>query len=303
VEKPTPEGDEVLVKVQAASLNYGDKALVKGEPFLIRLMGYGLFKPKHRIPGGDIAGQVEAVGPNVKAFRPGDRVFGDIGASGFGAYAEFVAAPESALAPMPSNASFEAAASLPQASVVALQGLRDNGRIQAGQKVLVNGASGGVGTFAVQIAKAYETEVTGVCSAKNMDLVRSIGADHVIDYNHQDFTQSGERYDLIFDIVADRSIGAYMGALNPNGSYVACAFNPTALFFGGLFSKKDGIKASALVHKPDTGDLRQIKKLVEVGKIVPVIDCSYPLRQTPEAMRYLDGPHHGKVVITMEGSE
>jgi NADPH:quinone reductase-like Zn-dependent oxidoreductase len=303
VEKPAPREGEVLVKIRAASLNYGDKALVRGEPFLIRLMGYGLLKPKYAIPGGDIAGRVEAVGGNVKELHPGDEVFGDIGACGFGAFAEYVSAPEGALAPKPANVTFEQAAAVPQAAVVALQGLRDKGRIQPGQKVLINGASGGVGSFAVQIAKAFGAEVTGVCSTRNLDMVRSIGADHVIDYTQEDFTENEGCYDLIFDIVANRSISDYMRVLSPRGSYVACAFNPTSLFFGSLVSKADGKKASSLSHKPNRSDLLFMEELLAAGKVVPFVDRVYRLSQLPEAMRYLDeGPHRGKVVVTLEGA-
>ncbi len=301
VEKPTPIDDEVLVKIQAASLNFGDKALVKGEPFLVRLMGYGLLKPKHRIPGGDIAGQVAAVGANVKQFQPGDAVFGDIGACGLGAFAEYVSVPGNVLTPKPANLTFDQAAAVPQAAVVALQGLRDKGQIQPGQKVLINGASGGVGTFAVQIAKSFDTEVTGVCSAQNLEQVRSIGADHVIDYKQEDFTQAEGRYDLIFDIVANRSTSDYLQALSPQGSYVACAFNPTSLFLGAFISKADGKKASSLAHKPNQQDLVFMKALLESQKVVPVIDRRYPLQGVPEAMKYLgSSQQRGKVVITLQ---
>lgn len=300
VEKPTPGENEVLVKVHAASINYGDKALVKGEPFLVRLMGYGLLKPKYAIPGGDIAGRVEAVGRNAKQFQPSDEVFGDIGDCGFGAFAEYVAVPENVLALKPVNLTFEEAAAVPQAAVVALQGLRDKGQIQPGQKVLINGASGGVGTFAVQIAKALGTEVTAVSSAKNLDLVRSIGADHIIDHTREDFTKGERRYDLIFDIVANRSVSDYLRALTSQGHYVACAFNPTSLFLGPFISKKDGKKASSLNHKPNLKDLVFMKELLEAGKVVPVIDKRFPLSAVAEAMRYLEAGHHrGKVVITM----
>ncbi len=300
VKKPIPGDGDVLVKIQAASINFGDKALVKGEPFLVRLMGYGLLKPKHAIPGGDIAGRVEAVGKNVKQFQPGDEVFGDIGECGFGAYAEYVAVPENALALKPVNLTFEQAAAVPQAAVVALQGLRDKGQIQPGQKVLINGASGGVGTFAVQIARALGGEVTAVCSTKNLDLVRSIGADHVIDYTQADFTKGELRYDLIFDIVANRSVSDYMRVLTPQGNYVACAFNATSLFLGPFMSKKDGKKASSLVHKPNRKDLVFMKELLEAGKVEPVIDKRFPLSEVAAGMRWLgNGRHHGKVVITM----
>jgi len=303
VEKPTPKDDEVLVKIYAASINYGDKALVRGEPFLVRLMGYGLLIPKHTIPGGDMAGQVEAVGRNVTQFQPGDEVFGDISEYGFGAYAEYVSVPEDALTLKPSNVTFEEAAAVPQAAAVALQGLRDKGQIQRGQKVLINGASGGVGTFAVQIAKAYDTEVTGVCSTRNLELVRSIGADHVIDYTREDFTQSEQRYDLILDIVANRSVSDYMQALTPKGCYIAVAFNPTSLFLGSMISKSDGKKARSLSHKQNVDDLVFLRELIEAGKIKLVIDRRYPLGEVAEAMRYLEGYHQGKVVVIMEHNE
>ena len=301
VDKPVPNDEEVLIKVHAASINFGDTALVRGKPFMIRLMGYGLVKPKHQIVGTDIAGQVEAVGANIKQFRAGDEVFGDIGDFGLGAFAEYVSVPETALTLKPVNMTFIEAASVPQAAVVALQGLRNQGQIQGGQKVLINGASGGIGTFAVQIAKSFGTEVTGVCSTRNVDLVRSIGADHVIDYTQQDFTQNGHGYDLIFDIVANRSVSDYLRVLSTTGYYVACAFNPTTLFLGPIITRKSGKKIRQLSHKPNADDLVFMKELLESGKVVPVIDRCYPLREVPDAVRYLEkGQHYGKVVITMD---
>ena len=299
VETPAPGEGEVLVKIRAASINYGDAVLVSGKPLISRLMGYGLFKPKYAILGGDVAGQVEAVGRNTTLFHPGDKVFGDLGGCGFGAYAEYVCVPETALTKMPANLTFEQAAAVPQAAVVALQGLRDRGQIQAGKRVLINGASGGVGTFAVQIARALGAEVTGVSSARNLEMVRSIGAARVIDYTREDFTQNGERYDLIFDIVANRPISAYMQSLTATGIYVACAFNPAALFMGSLISKKGGKQARSLIHKPNSLDLAYMKELIEAGKVTPVIDRHYTLPQLSEAMQYLKGSHHGKVVIAV----
>ena len=199
VEKPIPKDNQVLVKVHAASVNYGNLVLLKGKPFLARF-AFGLLKPKYSIPGGDIAGRVEAVGKNVKQFQPGDEVFGDLSGCGWGGFAEYVSVPENVLALKPANMSFEEAAAVPMAAVTALQGLRDKGKIQSGQKVLINGASGGVGTFAVQIAKSFGAEVTGVCSTRNLDIVRSIGADHVIDYTKEDFTEKTQRYDLILAV-------------------------------------------------------------------------------------------------------
>ena len=299
VAKPTPGDDEVLVKIHASSVNYGDNALVRGKPLIARLWS-GLQKPKHHIPGGDIAGQVEAVGRDVKQFKPGDEVYGDIGAHGFGAYAQYASAPEKALALKPVNISYAEAATAPQYAVVALQGLRDQGQIQQGQKVLVNGASGGIGTFAVQIAKAYGAEVTGVCSGRNLELVRSLGADHVIDYTEEEFTEMDQRYDVILDIVANRSITDYTRALSPKGRYVAVAFNSSSLLLGSFISRKEGKKVSSLVHKQNTGDLVYMKELIEAGKVVPVIDRSFPLSEAAEAFRYFSEGHpSGKVVITV----
>jgi NADPH:quinone reductase-like Zn-dependent oxidoreductase len=300
VGKPAPAAGEVLVKIHAASINYGDTVLVKGKPFISRLMGYGFLKPKYKILGTDIAGQVEAVGGNTKQFQPGDEVFGDISECGFGAFAEYVSVPENALTLKPANLTFEQAAAVPQAAVVALQGLRDVGRLRLGQQALINGASGGVGSFAVQISKAFGAEVTGVCSNRNLDMVRSIGADHVIDYTQEDFTQNEPRYDLVFDIVVNHTLSDYLRVLKPEGSYVACAFNPTSLFIGPVISKTGNKKVSSLIHKPAVKDLVFIKELIEAGKVVPVIDRCYPLDEIPQAMRFLErNQHRGKVVITV----
>ena len=293
VEKPTPKDDEVLVRVYASSVNAGDLFLVRGKPFVVRLSN-GLLRPKYTIPGGDIAGQVEAVGRNVKQFQPGDEIFGDIGHCGFGAYAEYVSVPENALALKPVNMTYEEAAAVPQYALVALQGLRDKGQIQPGQKVLINGASGGIGTFAVQIAKSFGAEVTGVCSTRNLDMVRSIGADHVIDYTQEDFTKSQQHYDLILDIVANRSVSDYMRALSPKGRYVAVAFK-----LGVMFARGGDKKAIQLSHEPNVKDLVFMKELIEAGKVVPVIGRRYPLSEVAEALRYYgEGHPSGKVVIT-----
>jgi NADPH:quinone reductase-like Zn-dependent oxidoreductase len=300
VEKPTPKDNEVLVKIHAASICWADNATVRGKPFIARLSS-GLLKPKYTMPGFDIAGQVEAVGGNVKQFQPGDEVFGDLGDCGFGAFAEYVSVPENALALKPVNLTYEEAAAVPQYALVALQGLRDKGHIQHGQKVLINGASGGVGTFAVQIAKSFGAEVTGVCSTRNLDMVHSIGADHVIDYTEEDFTQKEQRYDLILDIVANRSISDYTRTLSPKGSYVAVAFNSSSLLLGPLISMTGSKKVSQLSHKPNVKDLVYMKELIEAGKVVPVIDRSYPLSEVAEAFRYYgEGHPSGKVVITVE---
>jgi NADPH:quinone reductase-like Zn-dependent oxidoreductase len=299
VERPTPDDDQVLVKVHAASVVWADLAFVKGEPFMSRLAS-GLREPRHKIPGMDIAGRVEAVGRKAKQFRPGDEVFGDLSRCGYGAFAEYVAVPEGELALKPANIPFEEAATLPQAALVALQGLRDKGQIQPGQKVLINGASGGNGTFAVQIAKSFGAEVTGVCSTRNLDLARSLGADQVIDYTQEDFTQGGQRYDLILDIVGNRTVSDCMRALRPKGTYVACAFSPVALLLGPLISILGSKKVVQLSHSPDVKDLAFVKELVEAGKVVPVIDKRYPLSEVAEALRnYEDGHAQGKVVITV----
>jgi NADPH:quinone reductase-like Zn-dependent oxidoreductase len=300
IETPTPKQGEVLVKIHASSINYGDRMLVLGKPFLIRLMGYGLLSPKHRILGGDIAGTVETVGENVTKFKSGDEVYADIGGAGFGGYAEYVSVPETVLTHKPSNITFEEAAAVPQAAAVALQGLRDKGEIKSGQKVLINGASGAIGTFAVQIAKAYDTEVTGVCSTQNVELVSSIGADHVIDYKKEDFTKGETKYDLILDIVANRPTADYMNALNTDGRYVAVAFNASTLFMGSMYSK-NGKKAVSLSHEPRVDDLVYLRELIEADKVKPVVDRIFPLGEIVEAMRYhKSGAPNGKVVINME---
>jgi NADPH:quinone reductase-like Zn-dependent oxidoreductase len=303
VPKPTPGDDEVLVKVHAASVNSGNLALVKGEPFVARFWS-GLLKPKYMIPGGDLAGRVEAVGGKVRQFKPGDEVFGDISASGFGAFAEYAAAPADTMALKPANITFEEAAAVPQAALVALQGLRDKGKIQPGQKVLINGASGGNGTFAVQIAKSFGAEVTGVCGTGNVEMVRSIGADQVIDYTKEDFTKNEQRYDLILAMAGHRSIFDYKRALSPRGIYVmvggASAQIFQAMLLGPFISKKGGKKLVNLYHRHSRKDLVFMKKLIEDGKVKPVIDRSYPLSGAAEALRYYgEGHARGKVVITV----
>jgi NADPH:quinone reductase-like Zn-dependent oxidoreductase len=304
VEKPIPGDDEVLVEVHAASVTYSSLMLIRGEPFVGRVMGLGLLRPKHKIPGGDLAGRVVAVGANVKQFQPGDEVYGDLSDCGRGAFAEYVAAPENALALKPANISFEEAAAVPEAALVALQALRDHGQIQPGQKVLINGASGGIGTFAVQIAKYFGAEVTGVCSTRNVDLVRSLGADHVIDYTKEDFTESGQGYDLILAAAGYRSIFDYRRALSPKGIYVstggAMAQTFQALLLGPLISMTGDKKLGAMLVKPNK-DLAFMREIIEAGKVKPVIDSCYPLSQAAEALRYYaDGHSRGKVVITVE---
>ena len=298
VERPTPGDNEVLVKIYAASANPADWHLMRAEPFLARLEN-GLLKPKNTRLGADVAGRVEVVGRNVTQFQAGDEVFGCMPLNELGGFAEYVCAREEAVALKPSRLTFEQAAVVPLAAFTALQGLRDKGQIQPGQKVLINGASGGVGTFAVQIAKSYGTEVTGVCSTRNLDLVRSIGADHVIDYTQEDFTQNGQRYDLIFDAVGNRSVSDYQRALSPNGICAVAGFTSLSRLFQVMFlgGKKIGLMQTAKANKKD---LLFIKELLEAGKVVPVIDRCYRLSAVPEAIRYLEEGHaQGKVVITV----
>jgi len=303
VEKPTPKDNEVLVKVHAASVTYSTLMLIKGEPFVGRLMGLGLLKPKQKIPGTDIAGQVQAVGRNAKQFQPGDEVFGDLSNCGRGGFAEYVCAPENALGLKPVNISFEEAAAVPEAALVALQALRDRGQIQPGQKVLIYGASGGIGTFAVQIAKYFGAEVTGVCSTRNLDMVRSIGADQVIDYTQEDFTKNGQFYDLIVSTAGYRSIFDYQRALRPKGIYVSTGGSMAQTFqgllLGPLISMTGSKKLGAMLVVPNK-DLDFMKELIEAGKVKPVIDRCYPLSEVPEALRYYgEGHARGKVVITV----
>ena len=307
VKKPAPTDHEVLVEVHAASVTYSNLMLVTGEPFVGRLMGMGLLKPKHKIPGSDIAGRIEAVGRNVKQFLPGDEVFGDLSNCGRGGFAEYVCAPEHAIGLKPANLSFEEAAAVPEAALVALQALRDSGQIKPGQKVLIYGASGGIGTFAVQIAKYFGAEVTGVCSTKNLDMVRSIGADHVIDYTKEDFTRNGQRYDLIVATAGYRSIFDYKRALSPKGIYVSTGGSMAqtfqALLLGPFISMTGSKKLGAMMVKPNK-DLVFMKELIEAGKVKPVIDRCYKLSEAAEALRYYgEGHARGKVVITVEHND
>lgn len=302
IEKPAPDENEVLVRVQAASVNAADWRMMRADPFLVRLYA-GLFRPKNiSVLGADIAGHVEAVGRNVSQFRPGDEVFGDMSANGFGGFAEYKCANESDLALKPSNIAFEEAAAVPLAGLTALHAVRDVGRLQAGQKVLINGASGGVGTFAVQLAKHFGAEVTAVCSTKKLDQARALGADHVIDYTREDFTRSGRRYDLILGLNGFRSIFDYRRALYPRGKYVMTGGKSAQLFqallLGPLLSMAGGRKVAVVTSKPNQQDLLFLKDLLESGKLKPVIDRRYPLSELPEAIRYLEEGHaSGKVVI------
>lgn len=302
VEKPTPKDDEVLIKVYAASVNKYDWHFLTADIFLIRVMGGGMLKPKYTRLGADIAGRVEAVGRNVKQFQPDDEVFGDISHGGF---AEYACAPESRLALKPANLSFEEAAAVPMAALTALQGLRDEGQIQPGQKVLINGASGGVGTFAVQIAKSFGAKVTAVCSPRNLDQARSIGADQVIDYTREDFTQNRLQYDLILAASGYHSLSAYKRALTRKGIYVMAGGSTAQIFqamlMGSWMSETGGKKIGGVSAKIDQKDLGLIKELIEADKVKPVIDRYYPLGEAAEALRYLgEGHARGKVVIIVE---
>jgi NADPH:quinone reductase-like Zn-dependent oxidoreductase len=304
VEKPTPEAGEVLVRVHAAAVTFGDPAVVRGEPFIVRLWS-GLRAPKYQIPGKEVAGTVEAVGRQVTQFQPGDEVYGDLSDCGWGAYAEYVAVPEKLLAPKPANVSFEEAAAVPESARVALQGLRDKGQIQAGDKVLINGASGGVGSFAVQIAKALGGEVTAVCSTRNLDNARASGADHVIDYTKEDFTQNGQQYDLILACNGYHSLPAYRRALRPGGRYVATGGTMGQIFqsmlLGPIISLTGDKKMGSLGElKQSQEDLIFMKELLEAGKVKPFVERRYPLSETAEALRYISEGHaQGKVVISI----
>jgi NADPH:quinone reductase-like Zn-dependent oxidoreductase len=305
VAKPAPEDDEVLIKIHAASVNAYDWHLLTADFALVRLMGGGLFKPKNPRPGEDVAGRVEAVGRNVRQFRPGDEVFGDLCECGCGGFAEYVCARENALVLKPANITFEQAAAVPMAAVTALHGLRDIGHIQPGQNVLINGASGGVGTFAVQIAKSFGAEVTAVCSPTNLEQAHKLGADIVIDYTKEDFTQSGQRYDLILAANGYHPLSAYKRALSPRGTYVMAGGSLTqimqAMLLGHWMSQTGGKKMAALTSRPNQQDLGFMKELLEAGKVVPVIDRSYPLSDVAKALRYLgEGHAKGKIVITVE---
>lgn len=302
VEKPTPNENEVLVKIHAAGANPRDWHLMRAEPFLARLDN-GFSEPKDIRLGSDIAGTVDAVGSSVTQFELGDEVYGDIFKGGF---AEYVAVPEEKLVHKPTKMAFESAAAAPAAALTALQGLRDTGEIKAGQKVLINGASGGVGTFAVQIAKSYDTEVTGVSSTRNLEMVRSIGADHVIDYTQEDFTNNGQQYDLIFDAVGNRSVSDLMRALKPGGIASIAGFTALPrlfehMIFGPLMSMFGNKKVALMTTvQANQKDLKILKELIEAGKVDTVIDKCYPLDETAEAIRYLEtGRARGKVVITV----
>jgi NADPH:quinone reductase-like Zn-dependent oxidoreductase len=303
---PAPRDDEVLIKIHAASVNARDWRMMRASPFFIRLAPGGFLQPRNRVLGADLAGRVETIGRGVKQFKPGDEVFGYLpSATGRGTFAEYVCADENAITLKPANLSFEQAAAVPLAAITALQGLRDKGNIQPGQKVLIQGASGGVGTFAVQIAKAFGAEVTGVCSTRNLDMVRSLGADHVIDYRKEDFTRNGRQYDLILAVNGYHPIADYLRALSPEGSYVVAGGSMLQLFQASLQGRRNSQSGSQEAHVvslvQSQKDLIFVKELLESGKVIPIIDGCYPLSKTPEAFRYFEKVHpKGKVVITME---
>lgn len=305
IAKPSPEDDEVLVKVFASCINSWDYELIQGIPFINRLMS-GLLKPtKIKTPGCDIAGRIESVGGEVKRFQVGDEVYGDLSSCGWGGFAEYVAVPEKALALKPACLTFEQAAAVPQAALLALQGLQRGGGFQkdgdrAGKKVLINGAGGGSGTFAIQIAKAFGAEVTAVDSTEKLAIMRSTGADHVIDYTQEDFTKNEHHYDLIFDNAANRSLSDYKRVLNPGGFHVMVGGKSFNIFKSMLVSMLGSRKYLLLLHKANKG-LNTMKQLFESGKVVPVIDRSYRLNEAVDAMRYFAAGHaKGKVVVTIE---
>ena len=308
IEDPRVDDDEVLVRVRAASVNPADWHMMRGEPRIARL-DMGVRGPKHRVLGCDLAGEVEAVGANVRKLKPGDEVFGSPFGHGFGALAEACAcASEDLLAPKPANLTFEQAAAAPLAGMTALQALRDHGRIEPGQTAMIIGASGGVGTFAVQIAKSLGAEVTGVCSARNLDLVGSLGADHVIDYTEGDFIRDGQRYDLVFQVAGARSPSDLRRALTSNGTLVAISGDSKGRWIGPIGRAARAFALYRFVSqrlaiftvKPNTDDLRTLKEMIEVGEVKPVIDRTYSLQEVPEAIGYLEqGRARGKVVVTV----
>ncbi|MGH3461471.1 MAG: NAD(P)-dependent alcohol dehydrogenase [Kribbellaceae bacterium] len=312
VGQPVAAGNEVLVRVHAAAVNAYDWHLMRGVPYLARLMSpadFGRGGPVAPIRGRDFAGRVDEVGGEVTRFQPGDEVYGDLGSVN-GAFAEYARVPDDAVDPKPANLTFEQAAAIPLAANTALMGLRDVARLRAGQHVLVNGASGGVGTFAVQIAKAYGAEVTGVCSTRNLDLVRSVGADHVIDYSREDFTLGGRRYDVVFDLVGNHSLTAFRRALTPGGTLVLSGggvpgegrvVGPMSLMMRApLLSRFVRDRLIVLAERPSRQNLATLRELAESGKLTPVIDRTYPLSEVADAIRYLENEHaRAKVVITM----
>jgi NADPH:quinone reductase-like Zn-dependent oxidoreductase len=303
VEKPTPNENEVLIKVHAASINSWDWDMLTGRPLEYRLF-FGLLKSKYKILGCDIAGRIEAVGRNIKQFHPGDDVFGDLCEGSWGGFAEYVCARENELTLKPASMTFEEAAATPQAGLLALQGLCDKREIKPGQRILINGAGGGAGTFAIQIAKSFGAEVTGVDSTGKLDMLSSLGADHVIDYTQEDFTKNGKCYDLILDVKTNRSIFDYRRALSSNGIYVTVGGKSARIiqlvFLGSLISMIGNKKLALIMHKPNK-DLNILNDLFESGKVKPVVDRCFPLSDTAEALQYFgEGHFKGKIVIKLE---
>jgi NADPH:quinone reductase-like Zn-dependent oxidoreductase len=307
IDKPEPGDDEVLLRVHAASVNPAGWHILRGAPYIARIE-FGLRKPKDRVLGCDVAGHIEAVGKNVTMLQPGEEVFGSPFMHGLGAFAEWVCISEDLLAPKPAALSFEQVAAVPLAALTALQGLRDQGRIEPGHKVLIIGAPGGVGTFAVQIAKSFDAEVSGVCSTRNVEMVRALGAEHVIDYTQEDFTQSGQKYDLIFQLAGTLSPSECRSALTSNGNLVLSSGESEGRWIGPVDRVIKGLVLSGFVSqkmasftvKPNREDLQLLKQFIEDGTLTPEIDRTYPLAQVPEAIRYLEEGHaRGKVVITL----
>jgi NADPH:quinone reductase-like Zn-dependent oxidoreductase len=307
IDKPEPGDDEVLLRVHGASVNPADWHFLRGTPYIAR-MQFGLRNPKDRVLGCDVAGHIEAVGKDVTMLKPGEEVFGSLFMHGLGAFAEWVCISEDLLAPKPANLSFEQVAAVPLAALTALQALRDQRRIEPGHKVLIIGASGGVGTFAVQIAKSFDAEVSGLCSTRNVEMVRSLGAEHVIDYTQEDFTQSGHKYDLIFQLAGTLSPSECRRALTSNGTLLISSGESEGRWIGPVDRVIKGLVLSGFVSqkmasftvKPNREDLQLLKQFIEDGTLTPVIDRTYPLAQVPEAIGYLEEGHaRGKVVITM----
>ena len=304
VTAPVPGADEVRVRVYASSVNYNTIAHVTGKPFLVRMMGMGIRRPKYPIPGNDMAGKVEALGKNVTAFAVGEEVFADVSEHGWGALAQFVCVPEDVLSLKPSTHSFAQAAAVPEAGLVALQALTDMGKLKKNQKVLICGASGGIGSFAVQIAKVIGAEVTAVCSTRNTELLLSLGADHILDYTKEDFLHSGQKYDLILATAGYRPLSDYRRVLHPAGTYVCTGGAMKQIFqamlIGPFYSRKNGRRFSSFLVKPNK-NIAFMKELMESGKVDPLIDRTYPLEQAAEALKYYASKKaQGKVVITIE---
>jgi NADPH:quinone reductase-like Zn-dependent oxidoreductase len=304
ISKPVPKASEVLIQIMASSVNSWDYDLLKGKPFLVRLIG-GLFKPRHKILGADIAGIVEVVGEKVTQFKPGDEVFGDIAGAGFGGFAEYVAVPENLLARKSSAMTFEQSAALPQAGLLALQGLRYNGNSMKGQTVLINGAGGGVGTIALQFAKSMGAEVTCVDKIDKFDMLRALGADHLIDYKKEDYTRNGIQYDRILDVIAHRTVADYKRALKPEGTFVMIGGSMGGLLLhlmllGPLISRFTNKTIALMGYKPNRKDLDYLSQLFEEGKVLPVIGATYSLAEVPLALHYhAEGMVKGKIVITV----